>query len=52
MNSQTADAPLKSIGYDGKLVADGLHSTASTALNEAGFSSDAIEAALVYSDKC
>lgn len=45
MNSQTANAALKRIGYSGKLVAHGLRSIASTALNEAGFNSDYIEAA-------
>jgi hypothetical protein len=35
MNSQTANAALKRIGYGGKLVAHGLRSIASTALNEA-----------------
>ncbi|MEG3588883.1 integrase domain-containing protein [Citrobacter youngae] len=51
MNSQTANAALKRIGYGGKLVAHGLRSIASTAMNEAGFNSDIIEAALSHSDK-
>jgi len=51
MNSQTANAALKRIGYGGKLVAHGLRSIASTALNEADFSPDAIEAALAHTDK-
>ncbi|EBT8786093.1 tyrosine-type recombinase/integrase [Salmonella enterica] len=51
MNSQTANAALKRIGYGGKLVAHGLRSIASTALNEAGFNPDVIEAALAHSDK-
>lgn len=51
MNSQTANAALKRIGYGGKLVAHGLRSIASTALNEAGFNADAIEAALSHYDK-
>ena len=51
MNSQTANAALKRIGYGGKLVAHGLRSIASTALNEQGFSADVIEAALAHSDK-
>lgn len=51
MNSQTANAALKRIGYGGKLVAHGLRSIASTALNEAGFNPDVIEAALTHSDK-
>ncbi|HBV8338379.1 TPA: tyrosine-type recombinase/integrase, partial [Citrobacter freundii] len=51
MNSQTANAALKRIGYGGKLVAHGLRSIASTALNESAFNSDIIEAALAHSDK-
>ncbi|EKS6403148.1 tyrosine-type recombinase/integrase [Enterobacter hormaechei] len=51
MNSQTANAALKRIGYGGKLVAHGLRSIASTAINEAGFNADVIEAALAHSDK-
>lgn len=51
MNSQTANAALKRIGYGGKLVAHGLRSIASTALNEAGLNPDVIEAALAHSDK-
>lgn len=51
MNSQTANAALKRIGYRGKLVAHGLRSIASTALNEQGFNADVIEAALAHSDK-
>lgn len=51
MNSQTANAALKRIGYGGKLVAHGLRSIASTVLNEAGFNPDVIEAALANSDK-
>lgn len=51
MNSQTANAALKRIGFSGKLVAHGLRSIASTAMNEAGFNPDVIEAALAHSDK-
>ncbi|OAT28133.1 phage P4-associated integrase [Buttiauxella ferragutiae ATCC 51602] len=51
MNSQTANAALKRIGFGAKLVAHGLRSIASTAMNEAGLSSDVIEAALAHSDK-
>jgi len=51
MNSQTANAALKRMGYGGKLVAHGLRSIASTALNEAGFNADVIESALAHSDK-
>lgn len=35
MNSQTANAALKRIGYGGRLVAHGLRSIASAAMNEA-----------------
>ncbi len=51
MNSQTANAALKRIGFSGRLVAHGLRSIASTAMNEVGFNPDAIEAALAHSDK-
>ncbi|HGN9373780.1 TPA: integrase domain-containing protein [Citrobacter pasteurii] len=51
MNSQTANAALKRIGFSGRLVAHGLRSIASTAMNEAGFNADVIEAALAHSDK-
>lgn len=51
MNSQTANAALKRIGYGGKLVAHGLRSIASTAMNETGFNADVIEAALAHSEK-
>jgi len=51
MNSQTANAALKRMGYGGKLVAHGLRSIASTAMNEAGLNADVIEAALAHSDK-
>ncbi|CEN65521.1 TPA: DUF4102 domain-containing protein [Klebsiella pneumoniae] len=51
MNSQTANAALKRIGYGGKLVAHGMRSIASTAMNEFGFNADVIEAALAHIDK-
>ena len=41
---------LKRMGYDGKLVAHGLTSLASTILNKAQFPSDAIEVALAHVD--
>lgn len=50
MNSQTANAALKRIGYGGKLGAHGLRVIASTAMNEAGFNPDVIEAALAHSE--
>lgn len=51
MNSQTANAALKRIGYGGKLVAHDLRSIASTAMNETGFNADVIEAALAHADR-
>lgn len=51
MNSQTANAALQRIGYDGKSVAHGLRSIASTALNQAGFNADVIEACLAHSER-
>ncbi|MGK8932293.1 integrase domain-containing protein [Pluralibacter gergoviae] len=51
MNSQTANAAIKRIGYGGKLVAHGLRSIASTVMNEESFNPDVIEAALAHSDK-
>lgn len=51
MNSQTANAALKRIGFGAKLVAHGLRSIASTAMNEAGLTPDVVEAALAHIDK-
>ncbi|EBC7820913.1 tyrosine-type recombinase/integrase [Salmonella enterica] len=51
MCEQTANAAIKRMGYGGRLVAHGLRSIASTALNEQGFSPDVIEAALSHLDK-
>lgn len=51
MNSQTANAAIKRIEYGGRLVTHGLRSIASTAMNEAGFNPDVIEAALAHADK-
>ncbi len=51
MNSQTANAALKRIGYGGKLVALGLRSRDSTVMNEAGLNPDVIESALTQADK-
>ncbi|QPB42655.1 integrase arm-type DNA-binding domain-containing protein [Rodentibacter haemolyticus] len=50
-NTQTANAAIKRMGYHGKLVAHGLRSIASTALNEQGFNKDWIEVALSHIDK-
>lgn len=51
MNSQTANAAIKRIGFGGQLVAHGLRSIASTAMNEYAFNSDVIEAALAHCEK-
>ena len=50
-NNQTANAALKRMGFDKLLVAHGLRALASTTLNEQGFDSDVIEAALSHVDK-
>lgn len=49
-NVQTANAAIKRMGFKGELVAHGLRSLASTALNAQGFDSDVIEAALAHID--
>jgi len=51
MNSQIANSALKRIGFGGRLVAHGLRSLATTAMNEAGFNADVIEASLAHTDK-
>ncbi|WP_109090079.1 integrase arm-type DNA-binding domain-containing protein [Aggregatibacter kilianii] len=48
VNTQTANAAIKRMGYAGKLVAHGLRSIASTYLNDQGFNSDLIEVALSH----
>ncbi len=50
-NPQTANTALKRMGFHKKLVAHGLRSLASTTLNEQGFDSDVIEAALAHVGK-
>jgi integrase len=50
-NEQTANVALKRMGYHKKLVSHGLRSIASTTLNEQGFDSDTIEAALAHIGK-
>ncbi|MBL4909162.1 MAG: tyrosine-type recombinase/integrase [Alteromonadaceae bacterium] len=49
-NSQTVNMAIKRMGFHGKLVSHGLRSLASTTLNEQGFESDLIEAALAHVD--
>ncbi|MGF1754894.1 integrase domain-containing protein [Vibrio makurazakiensis] len=51
VNEQTANAALKRMGFNGRLVSHGLRAIASTALNEQGFDPDVIEAALSHIDK-
>ena len=48
LNSSTANVALKRMGYANKLVAHGFRTIASTILNEEGFNSDLIEAALAH----
>lgn len=49
-SSQTVNMALKRMGFAGRLVSHGLRSIASTTLNEQGFESDLIEAALAHVD--
>ncbi|GAB7218286.1 integrase domain-containing protein [Vibrio comitans] len=50
LNSQTVNAALKRMGYQGKLVSHGFRSIASTALNEEGFDFNLVESALAHVD--
>lgn len=50
-NSQSANRALARMGFHGRLVSHGLRALASTTLNEKGFDSDVIEAALAHIDK-
>jgi integrase len=50
MNSSTANMAIKRMGYQGKLVAHGLRSIASTVLNENCLDADVIESALAHVD--
>jgi len=50
-NSQSVNMALKRMGFAGELVSHGLRALASTTLNERGFDSDVIEAALAHVDK-
>ncbi|UTM56691.1 integrase domain-containing protein [Photobacterium sp. CCB-ST2H9] len=49
-NSQTANMALKRMGFAGRLVSHGLRSLASTTLNEQGYDTDLVEAALAHVD--
>ncbi|HEL8022068.1 TPA: tyrosine-type recombinase/integrase [Escherichia coli] len=50
MNSQTANAALRRMGFAGVLASHGLRAIFSTAANEEGFEPDVIEAALAHVD--
>lgn len=50
MNSETVNKALRRMGYTGELVSHGLRALGSTAMNEAGFQSDVIEAVLAHAD--
>lgn len=50
MNSQTANAVMKHIGFEDTLTAHGLRLVASICLNEAGLGAGVIEAALAHKD--
>ena len=51
ISSQTVNAFLKRIGYQGRLVAHGFRTLMSTYLNEQGESADVIEAALAHTPR-
>jgi len=51
MHAQTANAAIKRMGFSGELVAHGMRAIASTAMNEAGFNPDVVEAALAHLEK-
>ena len=51
LNPQSPNMALKRMGYSGRLVAHGFRTVASTALNEAGWEPDLIEAALSHLGK-
>ncbi|WP_299772306.1 integrase domain-containing protein [uncultured Pseudoteredinibacter sp.] len=50
-NNSTANVALKRMGFKGRLTAHGMRALASTTLNEQGFDSDLVEAALAHVDK-
>ncbi|HGJ5863832.1 integrase domain-containing protein, partial [Arsenophonus nasoniae] len=51
LNSQTPNTALKRMGFKGVLTSHGMRSIVSTAMNEAGFMPDAIEAVLAHGEK-
>ena len=50
-NSQSANKALRDMGFKDRLVAHGMRSIASTAMNEHGFDHDVVEAALAHVDR-
>ena len=50
MNSETVNKALRRMGYTGELVSHGFRALGSTAMNEAGFPADIIEAVLAHAD--
>lgn len=50
MHSETVNKALRRMGYSGELVSHGFRSIGSTAMNEAGFLPDVIEAVLAHVD--
>ncbi|HDP0319572.1 TPA: tyrosine-type recombinase/integrase [Salmonella enterica subsp. enterica serovar Concord] len=50
MSSETVNKALRRMGYTGELVSHGLRALGSTAMNEAGFPPDVIEAVLAHAD--
>ncbi|EJH7015995.1 tyrosine-type recombinase/integrase [Salmonella enterica] len=50
MNSETVNKALRRMGYTGELVSHGFRALGSTAMNEAGFAPDVVEAVLAHAD--
>lgn len=51
MNSETVNKALRRMGYTGELVSHGFRALGSTAMNEAGFPPDIIEAVLAHAEQ-
>ncbi|EBG4358870.1 tyrosine-type recombinase/integrase [Salmonella enterica] len=50
MSSETVNKALRRMGYTGELVSHGFRALGSTAMNEAGFAPDVVEAVLAHAD--
>ncbi|EDR5087990.1 tyrosine-type recombinase/integrase [Salmonella enterica subsp. enterica serovar Georgia] len=50
MHSETVNKALRRMGYTGELVSHGFRALGSTAMNEAGFAPDLVEAVLAHAD--